>query len=88
MEIKTALDWPKVEAPLLASVRNLKDYEHRDQAGKVIYNLGKMVSQLSKLELEARRSAFKSNQRVLEQLEKINTEINNLEQWLTLLLLY
>ena len=26
MEIKTALDWPKVEAPLLASVRMLKDY--------------------------------------------------------------
>jgi phage host-nuclease inhibitor protein Gam len=66
----------------------LKAYDHKEQASKVVYNIGTMVSQLSKLELEARRSAFKSNQRVTEQLEKINTEINNLEQWLTLLLLY
>ena len=88
MDIKTALDWPKVEAVLLENSKNLKDYEHRKEVGKVINNLGKMVSQLSKLELEARRSPFKSHQRVTEQLVKLNEEINNLEQWLTLLMLY
>lgn len=88
MDIKTALDWPKVEAVLRENGCNLKDYEHRNQVFKIIRNLDKMVSQLSKLELEARRSPFKSNQRVNEQLTKVNEEINNLEQWLTLLLLY
>lgn len=88
MDIKTALDWPKVEAVLLENGRNLKNYEHRNEVVKIIHNLEKMVSQLSKLELEARRSPFKSNQRVNEQLVKVNEEINNLEQWLTLLMLY
>lgn len=88
MDIKTALDWPKVEAVLLENSRNLKDYDHRKEVAKIIHNLGSMVTQLSKLELIGRRSPHKSNTNVKEQLLKINEEINNLEQWLTLLMLY
>jgi hypothetical protein len=86
MDIKTALDWPKVEAVLVESSRHTKTYQR--EVLKIIHNIGGMVSQLSKLELEARRSPFKSNQRVIEQLRKINTQIYELEQWLTLLMLY
>jgi len=88
MDIKTALDWPKVETALTDSSRNLKGENHSREVSKVIRNIGTMVSQLSKLELEARRSPFKSHQRVNEQLTKVNDEINNLEQWMTMLLLY
>lgn len=88
MEIKNSLDWPKVETAIMDSIYQLKKWEHQREATKMLRNFSGMVSQLSKLELEARRSAFKSNQRVTEHLAKVNEEINNLEQWITMLLLY
>ncbi len=88
MKIENSLDWPKVETVINDSIGQLKNWEHRRDADKVVRNLGKLVSQLSKLELENRRSPFKSGARVKEHLEKVNEEINNLEQWITMLLLY
>lgn len=88
MEIKNSLDWAKIDTELTELASRVKDYEHRDEAKKVIRNIGTMVSQLSKLELEHRRSAFKSGTKVKEQLGKVNEQINDLEQWLTMLLLY
>lgn len=88
MEIKNSLDWPKVETAINNSIGQLKNWEHRREAEKLVRNIGKMVSQLSKLELEDRRSPFKSGLKVKEHLAKVNEEINNLEQWITMLLLY
>ena len=87
MEIQNSLQFAKVEQELQALIYNIKGRDRQKEARKVLDNIGKMNAQLSKLELEARRSASHSPRRVNEQLEKINTEIYSLEQWVMLLML-
>ena len=62
--------------------------KHSADARRILRNLTAMVTELPKLELQMRRSPGHNPSKVEAQLEKINFEINNLEQWVTLLLLY
>ena len=88
MEIKTALDFPRVEIDLQGLINKLPRAQHRFDGMRVLRNMTKMVSELSKRELTMRRTAGHPRRAVDEQIELINGEINNLEQWITLLLLY
>jgi hypothetical protein len=89
MEIYNSLDWGKVEQPLLMQISRLK-HPHNDDARKMVTNIGKMITELSKNELKARRSPTPeaSQRRVAQEVLQINRQIQDLEQWITLLLLY
>ena len=84
MEILNSLQFAKVEVALLNQISKIKP-QFQSQARKLIDNIRKMNTQLSKLELEARRSASHSSRKVNEQLEKINAEILSIEQWIMML---
>ena len=88
MEIKTALDFPRVEIELQGLINKLPRAQHQYDGRKVLRNMTKMVTELSKRELVMRRTQGCPRRAVDEQLTLINDEINNLEQWITLLLLY
>jgi len=87
IEIKSAMDWSDVEGDLIRQVARVKDPLKRIEAKKVLDNFGPMITKLSMLELEARRSSSHSTRKVDEQLDIINQSIVELEQWITLLLL-
>jgi len=88
MEIKTALDFPRVEMELTTLLNRLKDGRHRMDGMRLLRNMSKMVTELSKLELTMRTTPGHNPTKVNAQLKAINDEITGLEQWVTLLLLY
>jgi hypothetical protein len=86
MHIKSSLDWAVAESELLASVRAIKSINYDMQARKLIKNLQPLVTELSNLELLARRNKQKYIERdIAAKLEQINTEINSIEQWVLML---
>ena len=87
MEIKTALDFPKLEIELQGLINKLPRQQYRYDGMKVLRNMSKMVTELSKRELTMRRTAGHPTRAVDDQLTLINGEINNLEQWITMLML-
>ncbi len=88
MVIKTALDWPKISIGFQASIGGLKSYDHRHDANIILANITTMVTELSKLDLVMRTTPGHNPTKVNAQLKKINDEINNLDQWITMLMLY
>lgn len=87
MEIKTALDFPRIEIQLQGLIGKLPRAQHQFDGRKVLRNLNRMVSELSKRELTMRRTAGHPRRAVDEQLTAINDEIHNLELWITMLML-
>lgn len=87
IEIKTAMDWDKVESDLIRQTANIKNGRRRMEAQMIVSNIDTMISTLSKLELEARRSPGTVHRKVNEQLDIINQSVLQLEQWITMLLL-
>jgi len=85
--IKTAMDWDSVSDDLLRQISTIKNGRKRMEATKVLVNIETMITKLSKLELQSRRSASHSPRLVNEQLDLINQSVLNLEQWITMLLL-
>jgi len=80
MKIESSADWSEVERHL-SSLMSLVDYN--SDVVKMQRNIGRMVSELSRQEVEARRL---KNPRYLDsQLLKINQAINNLEKWILML---
>ena len=88
MEITTALEFPLIEIEIQRQLGLLKRPEHAYDGRRLLRNLTKMVSELSKRELTMRRTAGHPRRAVDEQVALINSEINSLEQWITLLLMY
>jgi hypothetical protein len=86
MELRTSLDWQAVQTKLKQQI-SLLDAHYATQANKMLRNFDGMVTKLSQLELEQRRSATHSPRRVNEQLETVNNEIHNFEMWITMLTL-
>lgn len=81
------MDWSDVEEDVSRQIARVKDTRKRMEAKKVLDNIGSMITKLSMLELEARRSSSHSSRKVDEQLAIINQSVLGLEQWVTLLLL-
>lgn len=79
-EIQTSLDWPRAQTAMEASVRKLDKYS--DDMLKISKNIGRMVNELSKEEINCRRQQRQTN-RHKEMLDKINKEIGNYERMLT-----
>ena len=87
MEVKSSLDWAKVETELQALLPRIKDGRYAMQANKMLRNFRPMINRLGMLELEARRSPYGSHTRLKEHLDKVNQDVLEFEQWITLLML-
>lgn len=80
MKITCSTDWQSVELELTELVRTVR---YNPDLIKMKRNLDKMISELSRQEVEARRL---KNPKYLEpQLKLINESINNLEKWILML---
>lgn len=75
MKIQNSLDWQKVNSDLSSQ---LSSVGYNPDLHKMLANINKMVSELSKIEVEARRS--KSTRVSEEKLVDINKAIDHLEK--------
>ena len=75
MEIQNSLDWQKVNSDLSTQLAKVG---YNPDLQKMLSNITKMVSELSNLEVEARRS--KSSLRTQVKVDDINRAINHLEK--------
>jgi hypothetical protein len=82
MEIKTSLDWEVAKVELKDQLVQLS---YNNDLRKMLKSIDTMVTQLSILEVEARRT--RSTTRTTAKLEEINTAINNFEKWLMMAML-
>ena len=77
MKIETSLDWEKVQDSLNSQLESIG---YNPDLRKMLKNIDVMVSQLSKLEVEARRTRHDSYSN--EQKNKVNKAIDHLEKLL------
>lgn len=78
MEIKNSIEWSTLELELKSKILNL---EHNKDIKKIISNIGIRVTELSKTEVEDRRTkSNKSNQLLLS----INNQIIMVEEFITI----
>jgi len=82
MEIKTSADWPNVERELQAQIKTVN---YNPDLHKMKRNLDAMVRDLSRAEVEARRT--RGHKYLSDRITTINQAINQLEKWIFLLLL-
>lgn len=79
-QIQTSVDWPRVQTQLEAPVRRMKKYS--GEMLKVSRNIGLMVTELSKEEINCRRSGRQTSNHK-QMVDKINEEIANYERMIT-----
>jgi len=82
MEIQNSLDWQKVNADLSSQ---LSSVGYNPDLYKMLNNITLMVTELSKVEVEARRS--KSTRVTQEKVVDINKAINHLEKLMLMAIL-
>ena len=75
MEIQNSLDWQKINSDLSSQLSTIG---YNPDLQKMLSNITKMVSELSNLEVEARRK--KSTLVTQEKVARINQAINHLEK--------
>lgn len=82
MEIQNSLDWQKINSDLASQLAGVG---YNPDLHKMLSNISKMVSELSNLEVEARRS--KSSLRAQVKVNDINKAINHLEKLILMAML-
>lgn len=80
--IKTSLEWSAKRAELVDQMQNL---DYNSDLRKMLRGIDGMVVELSRIEVDARR--LKSSTKVNEQLQKVNSAINTVEQWIVMAIL-
>lgn len=83
MEISSSVDWAKIEPELREQLRAIG---YNSDLYKLKNNIEIMVRELSKKEVEARRT--RSSGYLKNDIEKINQSIKTLENWILLAALY
>ena len=79
-QIQSSLDWPAVQTAIEAPLHKMK--KHTDEMWNISHNIGLMVKELSKEEINCRR--YQKQTRIhKEMLAKINEEITNYERMIT-----
>jgi len=79
LTIKQSLDWPSVESELRKLGNMMPMFNHDTR--RFINRIGEMVSELSKLEVEARRTHSKySIDRCKHQADRINEELKQVHK--------
>lgn len=79
-QIQTSLDWPVTQTAIEAPLHKMKKFTH--EMWNISHNIGLMVKELSKEEINCRRQG-KQTRNHKEMLNKINEEIANYERMLT-----
>ena len=75
MKIETSLDWRNVSSKLHTQLNSLP---YNSDLHKMLKNIDKMVDELSKLEVEARR--IRNSRYIVDKIVEINSAINHLEK--------
>ena len=75
MKIETSLDWFNVSNKLRTQLDNLP---YNNDLHKMLKNIEKMVTELSKLEVEARR--IRNTSYLIDRVNDINKSIDHLEK--------
>jgi cob(I)alamin adenosyltransferase len=79
-EFNSLNDWALVNQQLRNQIRPLYNQQHRRQLFKMQDNLYNSVTELSKREIDLRRTG--NSTQYLEQLEKCRQELQEVQQWL------
>jgi hypothetical protein len=79
-QIQSSLDWPTTQTALEAPLRRMNKYTN--EMWNISHNIGLMVKDLSKEEVNCRRQQKQTRQHK-EMLAKINEEITNYERMIT-----
>jgi hypothetical protein len=79
-QIQTSLDWPSAQTALEAPLHKMNKYTN--EMWNISHNIGLMVKDLSKEEVNCRRQQRQTRQHK-ELVDKINEEIANYERMLT-----
>jgi hypothetical protein len=79
-QIQTSLDWPSAQTILEAPLHKMNKYTN--EMWNISHNIGLMVKDLSKEEVNCRRQQRQTRQHK-ELVDKINEEIANYERMLT-----
>jgi hypothetical protein len=82
MEIKTIADWFDVDVELQRQIRGVG---YNPDLAKMKRNLDSMITDLSRAEVEARRT--KNYRYIQPQIDQINNSIQSLEHWILMLML-
>jgi len=77
MKIEQATDWQEVKSSLLKQMQSIG---YNPDFNKMIKNIDSMITELSKVEVEARR--IRKSKLVQNQLDEINKAIDHLEKLL------
>lgn len=77
MKIEQATDWQEVKSSLLKQMQGIG---YNPDLNKMIKNIDSMITELSKVEVEARR--IRKSRLVQNQLDAINKAIDHLEKLL------
>ncbi len=79
-QIQSSLDWPAVQTALEAPLHKMKKYTH--EMWNISHNIGLMVKELSKEEINCRRQQRQTRLHA-EQLVKINEHIADYQRMIT-----
>jgi PP-loop superfamily ATP-utilizing enzyme len=79
-QIRSSLDWQVTQSALEAPLHKMKKYTN--EMWNISHNIGLMVKELSKEEINCRRLGKQTRQHK-EMLAKINEEITNYERMIT-----
>lgn len=82
MKINNSSDWFLVDLELNSQIRSLN---FNPDLNKMKRNLEKMVTELNKAEVDARR--LKTNKYIQPKIDEINIAIDQLEKWIIVLIL-
>jgi hypothetical protein len=79
-EFNSLNDWPRVDQQLRRNVRALHNPQHRRQISKMQDNLYHSITELSKAEIDYRRTL--NNTVYLSKLATVREQLHHLQQWL------
>ena len=79
-EFNSLNDWPRVDQQLRRNVRALHNPQHRRQISKMQDNLYHSITELSKAEIDYRRTA--NSTVYLAKLTTVREQLVELQQWL------
>jgi len=79
-EFNSLNDWPWVDQELRRALRSLHDFGSKRQLAKMLDNLQLAVSELSKSEIDMRRTGY--NKTYLANLATVREHLAHLQQWL------
>ena len=82
MKIKTSLDWNTVKSGLLSDMQRIS---YNNDLHRMLRAIDHMNMELSKIEVEARRS--KNDSRFSAKLKEINEAVENFEKWIVMAIL-